>query len=58
MMIPVSDADALAKIISSVIADKSLQRKLGQAAHQTITERFTLESELQTNLEIYRRLGI
>jgi glycosyltransferase involved in cell wall biosynthesis len=58
MMIPVNDADALAKIISSVIADKSLQRKLGQAAHQTITERFTLESELQANLEIYRRLGI
>jgi glycosyltransferase involved in cell wall biosynthesis len=53
-----NDATELANTINEMLADESLRMKLGKAACQTIKDRFTLQTELGTNLAVYRRLGI
>jgi glycosyltransferase involved in cell wall biosynthesis len=53
-----NDAAELANIITELLSDENLRVKLGKAACQTITEKFTLRTELGTNLDLYRRLGI
>jgi glycosyltransferase involved in cell wall biosynthesis len=53
-----NDATELANIINELLADENLRKKLGSAACQTITNKFTPQAELGTNLALYRRLGI
>ena len=49
---------AMADVIEELLANESLRKKLGSAARQTIMSKFTLQSELDGNLAIYRRLGL
>jgi glycosyltransferase involved in cell wall biosynthesis len=58
LAVPVSNAEALAREIQSLVKDEALRKKLGQAARQTIVDKFTPEKELEANLNIYRRLGV
>ncbi|HET9911790.1 MAG TPA: glycosyltransferase family 4 protein [Anaerolineales bacterium] len=53
-----NDADELAETINELLVDESIRAKLGKAACQTITKKFTMQAELGTNLTVYRRLGI
>lgn len=57
-LIPVNDADALAKATDDVLNNAELRRRLGKAARQTIINCFPLQRELDGNLEIYRKLGV
>jgi glycosyltransferase involved in cell wall biosynthesis len=58
MLVPVNDVDALCQAVETIIADKSLRNKLTQFARQTILKKFTLEKELDANLNVYRSLGV
>lgn len=53
-----NDADELASTIHELFADADMRTRLGKAACQIIKDRFTLQTELGTNLALYRRLGI
>jgi glycosyltransferase involved in cell wall biosynthesis len=58
MIVPINDANALAKAIESLLANGALRKRLGQAARRTIIENFEPQRELEANLEVYRKLGI
>jgi glycosyltransferase involved in cell wall biosynthesis len=58
ILIPVNDGDALAKVIDNVLNDVELRDHLGKAARQTIINRFSLQKELDGNLDVYRKLGL
>ena len=50
--------EELAEAIDEVLMDAELRAKLGRNACQTIRNRFTLQAELDANLDVYRRLGL
>ena len=58
IFVPVNDADALAKSIELLVTDQALRQRLGQAARQTILSGFSLQKELDGNLDVYRGLGL
>ncbi len=53
-----SDSIELASAIDELLTDADQRTRLGQAARQTIIDRFTLKAELEGNLAIYRQLGL
>ncbi len=53
-----NDASELAGAINELLADEALRTKLGRAACQTITNKFTLQAELSETLALYSRLGL
>jgi glycosyltransferase involved in cell wall biosynthesis len=55
---PVNDVNSLTRIIQEVLSDKSLQKHLGKSARLTVQSKFTLQEELNGNLEVYRTLGL
>ncbi len=55
-MVPVGDVPALAQVLLDLLADSTTLRDLGQAARATVVAKFTLQSELQANLQLYKRL--
>jgi len=57
-MVAVNDVNALASIIQEIMSDKDLQKQLGTSARQSIQSKFTLERELNGNIDLYRNLGI
>jgi glycosyltransferase involved in cell wall biosynthesis len=57
-LIPANDVDQLASVIQELLSDNQLRMKLGEAARQTIIEKFTLQTELNGNLAVYSNLGI
>jgi glycosyltransferase involved in cell wall biosynthesis len=57
-MVAINDINSLTAITLEVLSDKMLQIRLGAAARQTIENQFTLESELEGNLEVYCKLGL
>ena len=58
IFVPVKDGDALAKAIELLLEDQALRQGLGQAARQTILSGFSLQKELDGNLDVYRGLGL
>ena len=58
LIVPVNDAEALSNAILKLLEDQSLRNRLGKAARETIQKEFTLEKELELNLNVYRNLGI
>ena len=56
-LVRTNDATELADVIEELLINQDLRKKLGSAARQTIIDRFTLQSELDGNLAVYRRLG-
>ena len=57
-LVRANEGNELAKAIEELLRNASLRKKLGSAARQTVISRFTLQSELDGNLAVYRRLGI
>src|SRR6266498_628240 len=55
---PVNDVNSLTQIIQEILSDKSEQKHLGKSARLTVQSKYTLEQELEGNLELYRKLGI
>ncbi len=58
MLVPVNDVEALCQAVETIVSDESLRNKLTQSARQIILEKFTLEKELDANLNVYRSLGV
>jgi glycosyltransferase involved in cell wall biosynthesis len=56
--VPTNNAQELGNAIEELLTNADLQKKLGHKARQTITEKFTMQSELDGNLAVYRRLGL
>ena len=57
-LVHTKDKMELADVIEELLANESLRKKLASAARQTIMNNFTLQSELDGNLAVYRRLGL
>jgi glycosyltransferase involved in cell wall biosynthesis len=53
-----NNVDELANAMDELLTNENLKKKLGSAARQTIMNTFTLQSELDGNLAVYRRLGL
>ncbi|MBC7878651.1 MAG: glycosyltransferase [Anaerolineales bacterium] len=58
VIVNVNDENMLAEKILELLNDPKKRTILGKHARQAVTEGFTLEKELQANLDIYRKLGI
>jgi glycosyltransferase involved in cell wall biosynthesis len=58
IFIPVNDADALANAIQEVLENAELRNRLGNAARQTVMDGFSPQKELDSNLAVYRKLGL
>jgi glycosyltransferase involved in cell wall biosynthesis len=58
ILIPVNDGDALANAIHEVLSNAELSNRLGKNARQTIINAFSLQRELDGNLDVYRKLGL
>jgi glycosyltransferase involved in cell wall biosynthesis len=54
LLIPTSDADAMATAIGSLLSDESLAHRLSEAAYQAVTTRFTPEARVTRLVEIYQ----
>ena len=57
-IVPVNDAEALSSAILELLENDPLRKRLGESARQKIVESFTLEMELNSNLDVYRNLGL
>ena len=57
-LVSVNDANELADAIDELFMDVNLRMKLGTKACQTIKGDFTLQAELDANLNVYRHLGL
>ena len=57
-IVPVNDVNSLTSIIQEVLLDENLQKHLGRSARQTVHSKFTLQNELDSNLLLYRNLGL
>jgi len=55
-LVPPRDEDALVERIRCALADSAARRQIGESARRTVLSRFTPESELEANLNIYRRI--
>ena len=58
ILVPVSDGDALTEAIDKVLNNAELRRQLGKAARKSIIDSFPLQKELNSNLNVYRNLGL
>lgn len=58
LLIKPGDVDALADAIARLMSDSLLRERLGNAARETVTTRFSLHAAFERLLEIYRRFGI
>jgi glycosyltransferase involved in cell wall biosynthesis len=54
----VNDAEGLAEKMAEVLGQSEKRETVGRSAREAVLGQFTLEKELQANLEIYRSLGV
>jgi len=54
LLVPPSDADALARALERLLADGELRRRLGAAGRQRVLERFGLAAFRDAHLQLYR----
>jgi glycosyltransferase involved in cell wall biosynthesis len=57
-LVSTNNADELASAMAELLTNENLRNELGRAGRQTILEKFTLQTELDGNLSVYRRLGL
>ena len=55
-MVPVNDAETLAREIKALLNDEQLRKQLGENARKKIQAEFTPQKELEANLRIYKSL--
>ena len=58
IFVPVDDSEALANAIHELLNNAELRNRLGNAARQSIIDRFSPQKELDGNLAVYRTLGL
>ena len=58
LLIPPGDVEALVGAVRELLDDKEKRLRIGHNARNTIRQSFTLEKELQANLDLYRQLGV
>ena len=56
LLVPASDAAALAAAIDALLADPGLARRIGQAGRKRITESFSLRGMARATERLYRSL--
>ena len=56
-IVNVNDQDMLEEKIIELLGDHQKRQVIGTNARKTITSKFTLEKELQANLDVYKKLG-
>lgn len=56
LFVPPGDFQALADGIIALLGDPERRENLGENGRKTVLEHFTLQQELQANLDIYRRV--
>ena len=56
--VPANDAEFLSKAILALLNDPALQVRHGTSARATIQKEFTLQKELDSNLQAYKQLGL
>ena len=54
----VNDANMLSEKILELLDDSKKRSNLGKTARESILNRFSLEKELEANLNVYRKLGL
>ncbi len=54
----VNDANMLSEKVLELLDDSKKRSNLGKTARESILNRFTLEKELEANLNVYRKLGL
>ena len=57
-IVPANDAESLSKAIIELLDNESLRCRLGKSARETIQKEFTLQKELDANLNVYKNLGL
>ncbi len=57
-LVATNNVSELAEVIAEVLTNENLRKDLGHASRQTILENFTLQSEVDGNFAVYRRLGL
>lgn len=57
-VVPTGDAEALAERLDLLIADASLRERMGEVAHDYISNTFTVEAMVKGTLETYSRAGV
>jgi glycosyltransferase involved in cell wall biosynthesis len=55
-VVPVNDSQALAAAMLQLLADEPLSLQLGQAARQTIADKYTIQQVAEQLAALYRRL--
>jgi glycosyltransferase involved in cell wall biosynthesis len=58
LIVPANDAEALSNAILKLLDDQPLRSSLGKSARELIQREFTLQEELDLNLNVYKRLGL
>ena len=56
MLVNVNDVDGLAQKIAEALNQPDKRKQLGESAREAVLHRYTLEKELQSNLNIYKIL--
>jgi phosphatidylinositol alpha-1,6-mannosyltransferase len=54
LLVPPGDVDALAGAMLALLSDSPWRTRLGHSARVVVTSQFTLEREVERNLEVYR----
>jgi glycosyltransferase involved in cell wall biosynthesis len=58
LLIKAQDAPGLAQAIASLLADKALRQRMGQAGRKMIEENFSIDKIIAETLEVYRTAGL
>jgi len=53
LLVPPGQVDSLAEAIDSLLADDALRRRMGQAARERISERYTIEAMTRKTVAVY-----
>ena len=57
-LVPIKDVNRLASAMEELLVVKPMRLNIGKAARETIVSNFPLQKELDTNLALYRKLGV
>lgn len=58
LLVNVKDENSLAERILGLLDNNEKRRALGKSARESILNRFTLQKELEANLNVYRTIGL
>jgi glycosyltransferase involved in cell wall biosynthesis len=58
LLVNVGDAEGLAEKMAEALNQPEKQETVGRFAREAVLSQFTLEKELQANLQIYASLGV